>query len=567
MDAAIAVHKVAVDAKAELDRRVSQVAGFTQRVIDLSAHITSLSSQKKAAQDRVSQALSAAESLSEAEETLDKTVSAESDLAAYDRLFEMFALQARRTTINSDLSKRIGPQVARRKKLLAEIEQLEGELPTLYQKERGCSNLVSLADQRLSDIRQAIGRHLEHKRLAVELGDAGVCEACGRPFGDDLEAALRHFDHEIGVAQDQETIYTSQLADAQIGLGKVTQKIATRLERITECKLGAKNLEGFVIEETNGRRELSEVEGKLSQMPAQLIDAVYDSARHTQLKADFARRASALADRDKLVPLAALHDEAKNEVAAAAEGIRKLQGQKLTLETRIAAESPSADERTLCEGRLTAAELRLIACRTAFHEAGQQVARAKERVTIARGTLGKSKLQEVAIAGAKRVLAISECTKVAMIQLLEDITTTTRPILAQMIDGWARLFLGHRFQEIELSDDYKIRANNGSGMHNIEHFSGGEQTLLAIMLRVAIAMYCQQNARFDTGFLILDEVFGNQDNEHRRLLVAFLNHIQNDFSQIIIVNHVDDVTEELDKIIDVSATAPNVSTAVPRGYM
>ena len=83
------------------------------------------------------------------------------------------------------------------------------------------------------------------------------------------------------------------------------------------------------------------------------------------------------------------------------------------------------------------------------------------------------------------------------------------------MDTWARALLGSRLRSITLTDDYRIEADNGSGRHQLEHFSGGEQTLLALMLRVAIALFCRERAGFDTGFLILDEVFGDQDGEHR----------------------------------------------------
>src|SRR5713101_8427094 len=132
------------------------------------------------------------------------------------------------------------------------------------------------------------------------------------------------------------------------------------------------------------------------------------------------------------------------------------------------------------------------------------------------------------------------------------------------MDTWARALLGSRLRSITLTDDYRIEADNGSGRHQLEHFSGGEQTLLALMLRVAIALFCRERAGFDTGFLILDEVFGDQDAEHRALLVEFLAEIQQHYHQVLVVNHVDDVTAMLDSIIDVTPTGPNTSTAALR---
>jgi len=84
------------------------------------------------------------------------------------------------------------------------------------------------------------------------------------------------------------------------------------------------------------------------------------------------------------------------------------------------------------------------------------------------------------------------------------------------------------------------------------------------MLRVAISLFCRERAGFDTGFLILDEVFGDQDAERRVLLVEFLSEIQRHYHQVLVINHVDDVTAMLDSIIDVAPTGPNTSTATLR---
>lgn len=122
---------------------------------------------------------------------------------------------------------------------------------------------------------------------------------------------------------------------------------------------------------------------------------------------------------------------------------------------------------------------------------------------------------------------------------------------------------GRRFRAVALTNDFRLLADNGTGMHDIEHFSGGEQTILAILLRVAIAQFCRERAGFDTGFLIFDEVFGNQDPEHRQALVAFLETLRERYDQIILVNHIDEVTDQLDSVLRVVPVSETVSTIGP----
>jgi DNA repair exonuclease SbcCD ATPase subunit len=162
---------------------------------------------------------------------------------------------------------------------------------------------------------------------------------------------------------------------------------------------------------------------------------------------------------------------------------------------------------------------------------------------------------------ARRALIVGERTDQLLSRLLTDVTAEARPRISELMDSWARSLLSGRFTSLSLAEDYRIRADNGSGEHDLGHFSGGEQTLLSVILRVSISLFCRERAGFDTGFLILDEVFGDQDADHRLLLLEFLDEIQREYHQVLVVNHVEDVTAMLDSIIEVRRTGPNTSTA------
>jgi len=93
----------------------------------------------------------------------------------------------------------------------------------------------------------------------------------------------------------------------------------------------------------------------------------------------------------------------------------------------------------------------------------------------------------------------------------------------------------------------------------LDHFSGGEQTVLAVMLRAAVALFCRERAGFDRGFLILDEVFGDQDQQRRHLLLQFLEEIKGDYHQIVLVNHIEEISGQLDAVIEVVPVTENES--------
>lgn len=160
---------------------------------------------------------------------------------------------------------------------------------------------------------------------------------------------------------------------------------------------------------------------------------------------------------------------------------------------------------------------------------------------------------------AERSAAVVERVQRLLERVLSDFAAEARPRLTELVEGWMHPLLTRRFQKITLDDSYQLQADNGSGLHQIDHFSGGEQTMLAIMLRAAISLFCRERAGFDTGFLILDEIFGDQDAQRRNLLVQFLDEIKEQYHQIIVVNHIDEISGQLDTILQVTPISANES--------
>ena len=307
------------------------------------------------------------------------------------------------------------------------------------------------------------------------------------------------------------------------------------------------------------RDELAHADAQLAAAPPVLREVSYSAVKHEELRQAMERYQAAVATVEQQRVHAAQEEESSQELASATTALRALQSQRVDLEAKIAATSPSDEEKAAAAATLATAQKAHEGAEAQLREADARVATADERVRRANEDLKQSQEQEQRITVARRSLIVAEQTERVLQQLLLEITAEARPRIVELMETWMRTLLGPRFRTIALSDDYQLKADNGSGSHGIGHFSGGEQTLLAIMLRVAISIFCRERAGFETSFLVLDEVFGNQDTEHRQQLVDFLNEIKIHYHQILIVNHIEDVTTMLDNIIDVIPTGSNTS--------
>jgi DNA repair protein SbcC/Rad50 len=94
----------------------------------------------------------------------------------------------------------------------------------------------------------------------------------------------------------------------------------------------------------------------------------------------------------------------------------------------------------------------------------------------------------------------------------------------------------------------------------LKRFSGGEQDLASLCLRLALSRTLARQRGAEAGFVILDEVFGSQDVDRRATLLAQLRQLaESEFRQLFVVSHTDDVTEHCDLSIRVERGADGLS--------
>ena len=116
---------------------------------------------------------------------------------------------------------------------------------------------------------------------------------------------------------------------------------------------------------------------------------------------------------------------------------------------------------------------------------------------------------------------------------------------------------------MRLTDSYQLEIVDGGQVHPLRRFSGGEQDLAGLCLRLALSRTLARQRGAETGFVLLDEVFGSQDLDRRRALLEQLHAFADaEFRQVFVISHTHDVVEHCDLTIDVDRDSSAVSTAV-----
>jgi hypothetical protein len=561
LDQARADTKVAQATWSIFERHQNKIVALEREQHLESERRISLTKTLTSTQTRVRAAESAGAGVQKAEQTLRETAEVPASLEQMVALSRVHELRDERARYQRQLESEVLPVVQQCQDLEALTADIDAILETLKAQATNIRQRLALALQAAEREQREAERHERQQEQAELLGASGVCETCGQSFGDNLAQAIAHYQAAAEEARGREQQTRTDITELNSQLVSEEANIEQHeIDRRNNQKL-LREARPVLDQRSHIEHAMATIEKELAQFPLLVREGSYDQARHQVLLLDKRRREEALADRERLQAIADTVSREReeeqrliSELAQLDERVAQCQEQIVGLRTQLAEQDSAAVARD-------AALLREKKAADEHSEAGRNAAAAQALVWEAEARLQATSAQAQRLAEAERSRRVAERTRDTLRQLLEEITAEARPRITELLELWAGPMLGPRFRRIELTEDYRIRADNGSGLHDIEHFSGGEQTLLALMLRVAISLFCQERAGFDTGFLILDEIFGNQDSRRRGQLVQFLTEIKEHYHQIVIVNHIEDVTGMLDSIIAVEPTGPNTSTA------
>ncbi|MDI1495503.1 MAG: AAA domain containing protein [Cenarchaeum symbiont of Oopsacas minuta] len=127
-----------------------------------------------------------------------------------------------------------------------------------------------------------------------------------------------------------------------------------------------------------------------------------------------------------------------------------------------------------------------------------------------------------------------------------DLISRIRPSLSHKTSVLLKTMTRGKYSTLELDSEYNIKITDGDQSFGIDRFSGGEIDLANLCLRIAISEELSERAGNSTGgFIALDEIFGSQDSERKINILEQLLVLSNQFNQILIITHIEDVREKL----------------------
>ena len=428
------------------------------------------------------------------------------------------------------------------------------------EKNKGRIKALEFEKGEFDDIWHKAGQDAEHRKAEVSridgeledigrLGEDGRCPKCRRRLGD-------HLTRLVGDLKGQR----DESARIMEEVKKEARSIKVRLDKITRGIVSARNNEIDITKRIKDRavlrqkledhdKNVRDVRREIKSY-ARRVDASaslqYDGGEHERARsrlADLVKKRERILelhrDAAKVQVLEGRIKKAENKVSAARRNIKAYESKisEIGFDRDGYEEAKSKTEYTVKEhggerARLVGLEKDL------------------ERITSSMEQICTSISKEI----GRRKKIDGEMMRVGLLSRLEQIMedfkagliSRIRPILSAGMSDLLSRMTGGRYQDVELDKDYGIRIGDGGVSFGTARFSGGEQDLAGLCLRIAISQELADRAGVSGSmFIALDEIFGSQDADRKALVLGVLSQISTQFRQVLLITHIEDIKESL----------------------
>lgn len=408
------------------------------------------------------------------------------------------------------------------------------------------------AETRLETLRAQYAELTRQRETLEGLGEQSPCPTCGRPLGANYQTVLDQLTEQIETLRVDGNYYrqrTEQLTTLPAAIETLEESRRALQNDVAAAERRLQRIQEAITESARLAEQRAQVTTRLQEATAQLamLSSGYDAAQHAALRVDAARlqeletrvaRVSGLVDRE-----VAARSE-RSRVLAARDTARArmlaLEAQLTALGMDEGAYGSVRDAYDTAAGEARRAELEALA-------ASGEAERARAALDVAeQGRRDLARLQGTLDTLDTDKRLHDELDR-ALTDLRTDLNFQLRPELADIAGRFLDALTDGRYTHLEFDEEYRLLVFEDGLPKPV--ISGGEEDLCNLVLRLAISQMIADRAGQAFSLLILDEVFGSLDETRRANVVELLRKLNDRFEQVIVITHIEQVREGLDRVL------------------
>jgi exonuclease SbcC len=408
------------------------------------------------------------------------------------------------------------------------------------------------AENRLESLRLQYTELAQQKSTLEELGPESPCPTCSRPLGASYTSVMELVVGQLETVRAEGNYYrqrVEQLSKTPESLLELEAKMRAAQAEVSAQERRLARIHDGLVE----RRELGDHRSQLLErkvaaeralqatvggFDAELLRALRQRASELT---DVEKRAARLgADVDRSARLERDAAEWRDKEARARQGLADLERAGVPELLDDHAFSALRAEFERAASRSQRAELEVVSAASDVERARADV----EHAQRSQNELVRLEARVAALDGAKRLHDELDRT---FGDLRTDLNFQLRPELADVASVFLDSLTDGRYAALEFDEDFTpIVLEDGVAKPVI---SGGEEDLCNLVLRLAISQMIAERAGQHFSLLVLDEVFGSLDEVRRINVVELLRRLHDRFEQVIVITHIEQVREGLDRVL------------------
>ncbi len=441
----------------------------------------------------------------------------------------------------------------RNESLRVEMDALKEKIDQLEQAEAECP----LCSQLLTE---------EHRLQVLER-----LRAEGGEKGDTYRAnldTLRELAQKAQALRDQIAESDQLLRD----LPTLQRQEAAIIERIAQGRQAAKELETVREELAKLERQLAAQDyaplarAELAQVLAQAKELGYDAAAHEAAR-QAATTGQIFAERKARLRAAQTSvEEERASLKRLEESEQRIQKQLNAEHTRRAKMEQKISQLQKQLEQAPAVEAKLQQVRGAEAAARQRLGATQQRIeackALERQRAEKRKRRDELTAQKsiydelRTAFGVQGVPAMIIEAAAPEIEAEANHLLARMTGGRMHVSFDTQRETLagEVQETLEIKIADELGTRPYENYSGGEQFRVNFAIRVALSKLLARRAGTQLETLVIDEGFGTQDTQGRERLVEAINAIQDDFTRVLVITHIDELKDAFPARIEVTKT-------------
>ena len=445
--------------------------------------------------------------------------------------------------------------------LLSALEVLEEAVAAASRRTGEAAGRVAAAEAAVAAAATRAELAATEARTADGLDPEAPCPLCGQELGASFDEVQRH---RQAARQEAET--AAAAAGAELAAVRLERAAAEEAEQAATTALRRARREeersaALRAEVAAARESLEEAE----TLVASTVSGEGQHDRYCSKDAETLRRKTKETERARDAALQLEERlKARPALAAAVAAEEVAVGEAGEEAARLMAEGKALGHDANAHAAATAARAAAAQVvdqtRTALTETRLDERGLSERLAERRARLDAEVARRAELAGresearhlGRLAELLGEFRNSLVGQVGPALSAQTTVLFRELTDG--------RFDSLEVDgDSFELRV--GSAGHPLDRHSGSETDLANLSLRVAIGEQVNLLSGGAVGLLVLDEVLGALDGEHRDRLLGALTRLGARFRQVLVVTHAADVKEQLPYAIEVEPVGGGRSRA------